>query len=596
MDATRQWIRNVSDERAVANGCRFDVLRGAQSVWWIERYCKLYEGEGYAGKPLVMWGCQECDYSELTATMEEWYDGDSPGIAQEIHAERAAKHAECVAAGHRIDWQYEFAMRCFGWERYWQKWDKFLRRFRRGSVWLPKKQKKSPSLAATSLYVFCGDGEPGQHVYLLAKDGAQAKKIAGEHAFQMVDQSPDLRSECKPNLNEKSLYHFGTRSKWEPLSSSNARTQQSKEGLNGSAFVDEAHVVDRAFINRTDRMGISRAEPLFLSFSTAGNNPDGWGHEEFQYAEKVIDGRVTNEQYLAIIYAAPQDLSDEELDRNFDHYARMANPSMGHTIDPEEIRQDYERSKETIEKLAEFKMYRLNVWQHSSNPWLRASDWARCAVRYTEADLLGQTCYGAFDLSLRWDTTAWILLFPNGETEDGQPKFRIWPRFFLPEKSAQKTKDKVPWFDWEKRGFITLTDGDTTDFPLVRRTIVEASKKFDLRTIAYDDRFAEYLAQALQDEDGLELVDFNQSITNFAEPMGLFESDVISGRIEHPDNACLNWQAGNATKNRKGMLVKPESDDVKKVDGVVSAVMARAMAAEGAKTEGYWNPADGVFL
>ena len=478
---TASWIRNISDQRAAAGGCLFDPLRGAESVWWIERYCKLYEGDEYAGKPLILWGCKECDYSDYYAIQEPWWEDEEQtiaGLAQEIHEARSRLFAECVKSGHDIDWQYDFQMRCYGWTQYRAKWGKHLRRFRKGSIWLPKKQKKSPTLAANSLYVAFGDGEQGQHVYIMAKDGAQAKKIAGEHAFQMVDQSPELKAELKRNLNEMSLSHYRTRSRWEPLSSSNARTQESKEGLNGSGFVDEAHVVDRAFIRRIIRMGISRAEPIVLAFSTTGDDPDGWGCDEFQYAQKIIDGRLTNDEYLAIIYAAPQDVTDEQLDADFDRYVRMANPSLGHTIDLDEIRTDYQRSKETIEQLADFKKYRLNIWQHSSNPWLRASDWAKCATEYTESDLLGKTCYGAFDLSLKWDTTAIVLLFPIGD--DDPPRFRVWPLFFLPEVTARKLRDKASWHDWAKHGHLKLTDGDTTDFPGIRAVLNYCRDKFDL--------------------------------------------------------------------------------------------------------------------
>jgi phage terminase large subunit-like protein len=364
--------------------------------------------------------------------------------------------------------------------------------------------------------------------------------------------------------------------------------------LNGSILIDETHVVDRAFVDRISRAGISRSEPLMLEFSTAGNNPDGYGKERCDYARDVAAGKREDEELFAAVYEAPQDVTDAQLDSDLDTYARIANPSLGHTIELHELKRDYERSKAKIENLANFKMYRLNVWQHSSNPWLRPSDWAKCAGEFTEQDLLGQTCYGGLDLSLRWDTSAFALLFPTGTADDGQPRFRLWVYFFLPIKSALKTKDKAPWLDWGSKNEITLSLGDTTDFPFIRKVINDARQKFNLQSIAYDDRFAETLAQELQDEDGLTMVDFNQTPQNFAEPMGLFESDVISGRIEHPNNRCLNWQAGNATKNLKGMLVKPELDDVKKIDGVTAAVMARAMAtAEKIQT---WNPADGVLL
>lgn len=566
---TQDWIRNVSDERAVENGCRFYVLRGAYAVWWIERYCRLYEGEGYAGEPLILWGCRECDHSQWHAL---------PEFDEAAATARAEAHIACVKAGHHIDWQYEGLMRLFGWVVWSDRWKREIRRFRQGSFWKPKKQKKSPTLAAVALYLMCGDGEPGQKVFLCAKNGTQARGIAGKHVVEMYHQSPELREECSLNRNEMQLTHESSRSILRPLSSENSQTQKASEGLNGSIIIDETHVVDRAFVDRISRAGISRSEPLHLEFSTAGDDPDSYGKDRFDYAVSVIDGSRTDQEFFGLVYAAPQDLADEELDKNFDHYAAMANPSMGHTIAAEEIRSDYERSKETIEKLAKFKMYRLNIWQHSSNPWLRMSDWLACGNKYDNAELQGKTCFGGLDLSLKWDTTAFVLLFPWGEDSEGNPRFRSRAWFFLPNASAQKTTSRVPWFQWESDGYIELTDGNITDFPLVRRAIVDACKTYDVQVIGYDERFAQTFAQDLQDDHGIKVEAFPQTINSFAEPMGLFEADVIARRFEHQNNACWNWQAGNATKSRKGLLMKPEVDDVKKIDGIVAAVMARGMA------------------
>lgn len=571
-DATAAWIRNESDERAAANGCRFDVLRAAWTVYWIERFCRLYEGEGYAGKPLILHGCKDCDHSDFWA-VQEWDDA-----GQQVHIERAAMFAECAAAGHRLDWQYECFMRVFGWVRKSEKWGREVRRFRKSSIWIPKKSGKSPTLAALGMYLLAGDGEPGQKVFLAAKDGEQARTNAGKHAVEMWLQSDELRAECTLNRSILQITHEPSRSIMRPLSSSNSRTQQSKEGLNGSVLVDETHVVDRAFVDIISRAGISRSEPLFAEFSTAGDNPDGYGKESFDYSADVLAGKVTDEEHFAAIYAAPQDVTDTQLDEDFDRYAAMANPALGRLIEANEIRRDYERSKRKIEDLCTFKKYRLNVWQHSSNPWLRPSDWAACRADFDHKELLGRECYGGLDLSLRWDTSAFVLLFPWGDHDP--PHFRVLTWFFLPRESARKTRDKAAWFDWESRGDIRLTDGDTTDFPLIRQTVREARDAYDLRSVAYDDRFAETIAQELQDEDGIDMVDFNQTIQNFAEPMGLLEQDVISRRIQHPGNRCMDWQAGNATKNNKGMLIKPESDDVKKIDGITAMVMARGIAAK----------------
>jgi len=587
LDTTR-WLRNDGDERAVANGCRFDVLRGAWTVYWIEKHCRLYEGEGYAGEPLILHGCHDCDHSGFYAQDYPWKNPDkSPGIAQEIHKERAELFAECVAAGHHIDWQYECFMRLFGWVRHSEMWKREVRRFKESVIFTAKKNKKSPSLAALGMYLLCGDGEPGAKVFLAAKDGDQARRNAAQHTMEMLRQSEVLKAECTPNRTTMQITHNPSRSVMYPLSSSNSRTQESKEGLNGSSLIDELHVVDRTFVDRISRAGISRPESLMAQFSTAGNNPDGYGKERCDYARDVMTGKQVDEELFAAVYEAPQDVTDEQLDNDFEKYARMANPSYGHTIDPQEIRRDYERSKVTIEKLSLCKMYRFNVWQHSSNPWLRMSKWMDCKAEFTEKDLLGQTCFLGVDLSLRWDFTALVLCFPWGDSDP--PRFRYWPYLFIPEVGAKALDSKTKIRTWEKTGEVRITEGNITDFPLIKRTILEIADKFDLAATAYDERFAATMMQELQDEHSLNVVPFKQNSAEFTEPMGLFEGDVLEQRLEHPNNDCLNWMAGNATKGKNGLLRKPEQDDTKKFDGVVAAVMARAMAVAQTVNYSYYE-------
>lgn len=570
-DVTHLWIRNVADERAAAAGMRFDVLQGGYVVWWIERYCKLYEGD-HAGEPMVLRGLH-------SDPLDRWpiaYEWDEE--AREQATERAAVFAEGIQRGEAADWQYDNIMRIFGWMMHSERYGRWIRRFRRGNVWISKKNKKSPTLAALGLYLTCGDGEPGQKVFVGAKDGGQARENVGKHIVEMVESSTDLDAECSINRSLMQVTHEASRSLIKPISSGDARTQKSKEGLNGSVLIDETHVVDQEFIDRVSRAGISRCEPLHLEFSTVGLDPDCYGKRQYDYGKEVNSGLREDLRYFASFYEAPQDLSDDDLAADPLTYAKMANPAWNHTVHAEEFLDDYNRSQKSIDDLAKFKTYRLNIWQLTSNPWLRARDWDRCAAEFTEVDLLGKVCYGGLDLSLKWDMTAFVLLFPWGD-RDGQPVFRLWPRFFLPKQTARLSSGTVPWHDWAASGHLTLTDGDTTDFPLVRQTVCEARKKFDLQAVAFDDRYAETISQYLQDEDGIEMTNFNQSIANFTEPLGLFEGEVISGRLEHPGNPCLTWQASNATLSRRGMLFKPDGKDgIKKIDGITAAVMARGIA------------------
>lgn len=582
---TKAWTRNRSDEMAVEKGCWFDVKRAAYMVWWVERYCRLYEGEE-AGNPLHLRGCHRCNPLPIDG---EWYDEFGEEKAEVVNAclTRGKQHNACVKSGHQIDWQYECMMRLFGWLVDSVKWKRPVRRFKRSTIFVAKKNKKSPTLSASALYMTCGDGEPGQKVFLGAKDGLQAKEIAGKHAIEMVNQSEELSDICTVNKVFAQITHEPSRSILRPISSANTRTQQSKEGLNGSLFIDETHVVDREFIGRVSRMGISRPEPLHAEFSTAGSNPDGYGMEQFKLALQVIAGNVEDQSLFAAVYAAPQDLTDEELDADPLKYGRMANPAMGHTVDPEEFLEDYRRSKAgSISDFLRFKMYRLNIWQQASNPWIKPTAWAKCTQPYDLADLKGRTCAAGLDLAKVYDTTSLSLLFPP---DGAHEKWRVWPFFWLPEDTARSLGDKVAYRDWRQRGFIDFTPGDWLDYGAVRTKLNWVRDNFNLQVLGYDPKFSSELIQILMRDDGWhesEIVMFGQTDSMFAGPTAEFERMVLSNAIEHPDHPVLNWQASHVTISenpRTGIkrAMRPKRGDHRTIDGVVATIMGLGVAMQG---------------
>jgi phage terminase large subunit-like protein len=568
---TRRWIRNESDEKAAHAGYRCDEKRGQFVVDWIAKYLTLYEGEA-AGQPF-----------------------------------------ECR------DWQYECTMRMFGWIKRSARWKRDCRRFREASIWVPKKNKKSPTLAAWGLYLTCGDGEQGQKVFLGAKDGKQAKQIAGKHAIEMVRASPALMEECVILIGEASIEHRPTKSILMPLSSSNASTQAAKEGINGSVLIDETHVVDREFIARICRAGISRSEPFHIEVSTAGKSIDCYGKERQDYARLVQSGEKEDHAIFVYIAEAPQDLSDEELAADPVKYGKMANPAWGHTVCKEEFLHDYQQSSANIHTLADFKTYRLNIWQRAANPWLRKDDWARCARNFTAEDLDGQTCGAAFDLGKTDDMSALALVFPadpqawetalaevrelSGEkgpegtaaaadavepAEDLAVRLscleqavRVLTYYWLPEEAIQRYGHIVPYAEWAASGVLRVMPGRTVDQDVIRADAVEILQRYQVRAFAHDPWYAAILVAALQREEGFPsdtFYPFAQTIKNYAWPCALFEKLVIGGKWGHNNHPITTWQAGHVSvwtdPNGNVRPVKPKRDDRKKIDGIVAGVMA----------------------
>ncbi len=540
---TKRWIRNASDEMAARNGCRFDEARGTFVVEWLERYLKLYEGE-QAGEPF-----------------------------------------ECR------DWQFDCTMRMFGWARMSKRWRREVRRFRRAGIWKPKKNKKSPTLAAWGLYLFAGDGELGQKVFCLAKDATQVKENVCRHAVEMVLSSPELAEECDIDQRQMRLFHRPSRSLLMPLTSADSERQKAKEGLNGSVLGDETHILTRAFMNRVERAGISRSEPLHIEVSTAGNDPMSYGREQYDYGKRVESGEHEDEQYFFDCHEAPQDLKDAELARSPIKYGKLANPSWGHTVGEEEFLGDYQRSRASLSTLADFKMYRLNIWQSASNPAIRQEDWDACGDDFDVDELVGQPCYAALDLGFKWDTSCLALWFPWADDDDpAEPTYRLLTKFWLPEYAANREAKKIKWHAWQRRGDLAITSGNTADFPLIKREIVACAGRYQIEQLNYDERFAQVLAQELQDEHGIAVRSFSQSAPSFNAPCRSFEKLILDGRVRHLGNQVMDWQVGNLTwKDRGGLWVpaKPEHNPLARIDGPVAAIMGLDAAEQPANDEWY---------
>ncbi len=531
---TKRWIRNAADERAARAGCRMDEARGQFVIDWMRDYLSLYEGE-WAGRPF-----------------------------------------ECA------DWQHETTMRLFGWVRRSEQWGREVRRFRAASIWVAKKNGKSPTLAAWGLYLLSGDGEQGQKVFLAARDGNQARGIAGKHALEMTLASERLMAECKINRNKMSITHEPSRSLLLPLSSDNEATQQAKEGLNGSVLVDETHVVDRRFMSRIRRAGISRSEPLLIEVSTAGNNPDCYGKERYDYGKRVNAGEIENDQLLFVTYEAPQNVSDGDLDADPAKYGRMANPTWGRIVGEEEYLADYAESKVSISALADFKMYRLNVWQRSSNPWLRAEDWLHCRRDFSEADLEGKPCGAGLDLSKTEDMTALALVFPEGEMDEetGDQPCKILHFYWLPEEAVERHAHEVPYRQWVRDGFLRIVPGAVIDYSFIERDLVELFGRFDVRMLAYDVKYAHELMVRLVDVHGFDdqaRYEFPQTIMQFAGPTARFERLVIANKMQHNGQPITTWQVGHVEvkhdANDNIRPVKPPHGDIRKIDGIVAGIM-----------------------
>jgi len=590
---TRRMIRTESDREAIRQGARFNPETAMYAVWWIERHCRLYEG---TNDPLVL-------MSTADQTMDTWgfheidhFDWDDKEF-RKLCMERLEAHLAAVEdPDQHVDWQFEFVIQVFGWQMYSEHFKRWIRRFRQFNVWISKKNKKSPTMAAISMYLSLGDGEPGAKTFLLSKTGVQVRKNACRHVQQMWERSPLIYAESKFNQNEMTLLHVPTTSYIEPLSSDNKKRRESNEGLNGNTMVDETHVVDEETVAIVNRAGISRSEPLHGEFSTAGKNIAGYGGKRFTLCEKIVAGTEISIKHYVYIAAAPQDTKPESLrDRKtLIRLAKMANPALGHTVDLNELIEDYLESRRTPKQLREFMMYRLNIWQQEGTPYIRLSDWSKCAdpsIRFE--DFHGEDCHCAYDLSENTDLASWCWAF-----ERAGMHYFFWDHW-LPRPTAVEWLEQFDYLGMEQKKWIHLLPGRVLDEERMFQDVKARAENVRIRSIGYDPAKSKYFNKLLEDE-GYDLYLFRQNNREYNPHVERLQTMVIGKTIPvfdddgnvtdteidpesqptliHEDNELVNWMIGHCQidedRYQYKRPVKPARGDYRKIDGVQTAVMA----------------------
>jgi phage terminase large subunit-like protein len=242
---------------------------------------------------------------------------------------------------------------------------------------------------------------------------------------------------------------------------------------------------------------------------------------------------------------------------------------------------DYAEAQLSNTKENSFKRYRLNIWTHQDTRWLKMAAWAG-GSDHPRRPLDGRPCWCGLDLATTFDTSAFVALFPD---DDGT--YDVLCRFWVPQENAaeRERRDRVPYLVWAKdpASGLTMTDGNVTDYDVIRRDILAFSSRYNVRKIGIDRWNSTQLSTQLQG-DGLEVVGFSQGFGSMSAPSKTLENLVVGGRLRHAGNPVLTWMANNVSvkvdANGNIRPVKPKPTSPERIDGVVSLVMAIGVHAE----------------
>lgn len=477
----------------------------------------------------------------------------------------------------------------------WKKPDGF-RRFRRAYLEMGKGNGKSPMAGAIGLYGLVADGEAGAQIYAAGATKDQAG-ILFRDAVGMCDKAPSLghdkiRRSGGPG-REYNLAYLKTQSFFRPVSRETKKTGSGPRPH--FALCDEVHEhPDGGVIEILERGFKFREQPLLVMITNSGSDRKSICWQERKHAVAVAAGDVDDDSTFS--YVCSLDDSDDPFD---DPSCWIkANPLLDVTITKEYLALQVAQAKNIAAKANGIKRLHFCIWTDAETAWMSRESWQAIEDHTLDIDQFeGKRCVAGLDLSAKADLTAKALMFEDGFTDDGQPKFAAFVHGYTPADTmmARAERDGAPYHLWADAGFITAVPGKKTRLDFVAQDLIDDVERFDVDFVAYD-------AYLIADFEGV-LEDMGASLPMLDHPQGwnkrkretedgeeitlwmpgsvdMLETLILEGRIRVHVNPALRTAVMSATFDRSPADLRrfTKSKSTARIDMAVALAMAAGAA------------------
>ena len=316
----------------------------------------------------------------------------------------------------------------------------------------------------------------------------------------------------------------------------------------------------------------TRDNPMIWIITTAGFDISLPCYEYEQRALQALEGREEFDRTFVLIY----DL-DEGDDWKDSATWQKANPGHAYgTPSMEYLQEQYNKAiVEGISAERAFRVKHLNQWWNESMGWITAEVWAKGSEKFDLEQFAGRECFAGLDLAANKDMCALCVVVPPAYPGDRTVAF--W-KYYVPDETAQnptKNEGNERYLHWAKDGWLTVTDGNVTDYDAIEADIIKLNEIMPIKMLGFD-RHMSYAIMAHLHEAGINIVPVPQTFFGHSAPMKQIERLVMSEQLQHGDNPISNWMLGNVA------VMMSSNEDIKldrkkkkgKIDGIAAMVNA----------------------
>ena len=461
-----------------------------------------------------------------------------------------------------LPWQLWLISQIFGW-----KWkDTGYRVTRKVFLMISRKNGKTAICSALSLAAMVGDAQSGQEIDIIANNSKQAG-FCFDQIKNYAESVDPLRKIFQTYRSEIRVPYF--KSKIQVLSSES----MGLDGWNSSVVIfDEFHAQKNwDLYNVMKSSQAAREQPLMIVLTTAGFLI-GEAYPCYSTWETCIDILRKDKQddaYFSAIYQLDEgdDWQDEEC-------WIKCSPSLDQTVFRQFMREELTAAKNNVSLENGIRTKTLNEWRQSENVWL-PYDLLKSNMQPMTVEEMSNLpnvsyAYIGVDLSAVSDLTALSLMVES----EGKFYFKSWA--FVPEDCLLSGQNAMRYRDWQKMGYIDVTDGNVQDYDYILSKIREIDRIIPIAGVYYDQWNAVQFAVNATNI-GLPMYPYSQALGNFNRPTKMFELLLKKGDIVMDYNTMVLWCFANSTlKYDFNDNCKPIKADTKngKIDTVIAMLQA----------------------
>lgn len=425
---------------------------------------------------------------------------------------------------------------------------------------MARKQGKTAFAAGLSLYHEIADGEAAAEVYLAANSRDQAKV-----AFRMCYEfARTLDGKERFLKRYRDTINFAATSSTLRVLAADATKL---DGPNPSMFLlDEYHAAKNTALKDVLQSGQGmRLNPMQVIITTAGFDKLSPCYEMRTMCTEVLAGLKSDDSLFAGIWTL-----DEGDDWRDEAVWVKSNPNMGVTVRPSFLREQVTKALNSPSEEVGVKTKNFNVWCDAETVWIHDHYVLEAAGDAGLEELAGAECYAGVDLSATSDLTAAALMFPR---EGGRLQYEV--QYFLPEAALEERRFRILYGEWRRRGWLTVTPGNVTDYDFILEWLCRAATTYDLRCVGYDAWNAtQFVINAT--ERGLPMQAYSQAVGNFNRPTKELERLMLGGMVGIGGNGITRHCFRNVVlaRDRNGNVKPSKQFEEKKIDGIIAMLTA----------------------